>query len=252
MNAYLVKKITHYCNISVKNCSDIPPQTISYFDFTFVIKGSMTYIADGKKYVLKENDAILLRPGTLRERLKENVPVKYASFNFVPFDESLIPKKTFLHNVISSDMKKMLSFYSLSHISPLYRSEEKLLNILNYILLELLNILDLESSNLHVIKMIKYINSHIAEPISLNHVSAHANLSKEYASCIFKAETGKTVNAYINERKMFLAKDMLQTTGFSLLQICESLGYENYSYFSKVFKKHFGISPKQFEKENKK
>lgn len=251
MEAYIAKEIIHYCNISVRGCSEIEAEVIDYFDFTFVLKGSMTYIADGKKYILKENDAILLSPGTVRERYKSDIPVKYVSFNFLAFDESSLPKRPFMQNVISTDIKKMLSFFSLSHLSPMYRSREKLLNILNYILLELFNVLDFESSNSHVIEMIKYINAHLSEAISLASVSEYVNLSKEYAASIFKKETDKTVNEYINERKMLLAKEMIQSGRYSLNRICEGLGYENYSYFSRIFKRHFNTSPKQFEKESR-
>lgn len=248
MKSYIVKKIYHYCNVSLQNCSAIPEHIIDYYDFTFVIKGSMTYIANGETFILRENDAIMLKPGTLRQRKSGNSPIKYVSFNFIPFDEKMMIYEPFMKNIISEEIKRIISFFSLRHITSSYYSEEKLMNILNYILLELLNIIDFKSSNPHIIKIIKYINNHINEPVSLSSVSKHINLSKEYIANIFKKETGKTVCEYINERKMLLAKDMIQYHNYSLNQISESLGYENYSYFSRVFKKFFGTSPKEMEK----
>lgn len=60
------------------------------------------------------------------------------------------------------------------------------------------------------------------------------------------------VNDYINKQKTLLAKDMLTSNELSLQDIAYSLGYENYGYFNKVFKKHFGISPIKMKSELKK
>ena len=70
------------------------------------------------------------------------------------------------------------------------------------------------------------------------------NLSKEYISYIFKKETGKTVTEYTNERKLFIAKKMILETSYPLTYISERVGYENYSYFSRLFKNKFGVSPR--------
>ena len=245
MNAYIVKNVLFYCNTSVKFCSEMKEEGINYYDLTFVIKGELTYIINGKKYLLEENDAILLPPGTLRQRLKGKAPAKYVSFNFHTFDDTILPQKIFMKNIITYDILKIISFCSHNHISHQYRSKEKLTNILNYILLEMQNILDIESNNPHVIKIVQFINTHITEPISLDDVSRFVILSKEYTCAIFKKETGKTVTEYINERKLMLAKELIQNNAFPLTTIAENLGFENYSYFSRLFKKYYGKSPKQ-------
>ena len=96
--------------------------------------------------------------------------------------------------------------------------------------------------------IIKFINEHISEPITLSTVSEKVNLTKEYVSHIFKKETGKTVTDYINERKMIIAKEMILGSHYELYEISERMGYDNYSYFSKLFKKQFGASPSAMRK----
>lgn len=251
MEAYIVKDLLHYCNVFLKgdnHTKKIERAVIKYYDFTFVLKGRLTYYVDGKPYELSENDAILIKPGSTRERDEMREPVKYVSYNFTVFDPSVMPNKVYLKNVISHDIRKLVSVFSASHISDIYSSREKVINLLNYILLEIKDILDFESNNKHIIEIIKYINMNISEPISLSTISSHINLSKEYISYIFKKETGKTVTDYINERKLFIAKEMILGTNYALSYISERLGYENYSYFTKVFKKRFDISPKELRK----
>ena len=252
MSAYIVKELLHYCNVHLKGTSKIVKSCINYYDFTFMLKGTMTYIVNGKSYTLTENDAILIKPGSMRERILTKEPIKYVSFNFTVYDSSVMPKQIYLKDIISHDIRGLVSIFSASHISDIYASREKVMNLLNYILLEIKDILDFESNNKHIIEIIKHINEHISEPITLSNISESINLSKEYTSHIFKKETGKTITDYINERKLIIAKEMILSTSYSLTYISDRLGYENYSYFSKVFKKQFGTTPRVLRKNNTK
>ncbi len=247
MGAYIVRDILHYCNISVKKCTRISSAVIDYYDLTFVLRGSMTYLINGKECVLRENDAILLPPGTLRARQTGTEEVKYVSFNFTVVAGETLPKKYFLQNVISQDIRTLVRVFSQEHISPLYHSREKAHSVLNYILLELLDMIAFESNNQHVIEIIKFIDEHISEQITLGMVSAHVHLSREYIAYIFKKELHKTVIDYVNERKMLIAKNMILAGEASLRDIATNLGYENYSYFSRIFKKSFDVSPARFK-----
>lgn len=257
MNAYIAKHILIYCNQSVKACCCLPEETLYFYDLTFVLSGSMTYIIDGQKYILEKNDVLFLRPGTLRKRLQGSAPVKYVSFNFTVFDNADLPETVFMKNVMTNTIHKLISIFSGTYRQPSFRpqsyyqasyySSEKIMNLLNLILLELNDISRYSSNNLYIINMIQYIESHIYEPLSLNDVSNHVRLSKQYTSYIFKKETGNTISDYIMEKKMILAREMIYNSKLSLIEISQNLGYENYSYFSKCFKKIFKLSPKQMQ-----
>jgi len=68
-------------------------------------------------------------------------------------------------------------------------------------------------------------------------------LTKEYTAYLFKKEIGKTIIDYINERKMVIAKNMIDSGQAYLKDVALSLGFENYSYFSKLFKKYYDTTP---------
>ena len=59
---------------------------------------------------------------------------------------------------------------------------------------------------------------------------------------------GKTVTDYVGERKMLLAKGMIQAGEHSLQEIAAELGFENYAYFSRLFKRHFHVTPMELKK----
>ena len=251
MTPYIVKDISHFCNVSLDKCSVINKKMIAYYDLTFVLSGSMTYIANGEKYVLNANDAILLPPKTLRQRFEGTQKVSYVSFNFQIDPKADIPLPHFLPNVITQDIRKIVDVFSQKHLSPLYHSKEKLCNILNYIIFELIDSVSLKSNHPDVVKIEKFIDENIYKKITLNMISQEVHLSMEYVSYLFKKNVGKTVIEYVNEKKMLLAKNIIQTEGLSLKELAESLGYENYGYFSRIFKKHFNTSPMQYKKHNK-
>lgn len=247
MDNYIVKKITRYYNASLDKCKYLPQEKINYYDLTFILDGEMTYIADGEKYIIRKKDAIFLPPGVIRERKEGTSPVKYVSFNFLAFDSSEIPIKYHLINCISKDIRHLFSMISHIHLFSPYRSEEKITTVLNYILLELIDYADKKIKNENIVKIIEYIDANITKKMSLASISNEMNLSKEYTSSLFKKEVGKTLTDYINEQKLAYAKELMYNYKMSLSEIASYLGYDNYSYFSKLFKNHYGTPAINFK-----
>ncbi len=242
-----IKRVLHYCNVSLCSSGKIAASEIAYFDFTFVTKGSMVYIINGEPHVLEENDAIFLPPGTLRERNPIEAPVSFVSFNFLAGEGVDYPFPILMKNIISRDMIKLASVFPKTHMNPRDNSGEKLSYLLGYMLCELKDRLSLETNNVHIEKSLQYIEDNISKAVSLSSVSKHLNFSKGYLAVIFKKEMGMTVSEYIAERKMALAKDMILYSSMPLSEISESLGYENYSYFSRSFRKRYEISPSKYK-----
>ena len=250
MNQYIVKEIFHYCNVSLDKSAYIAEAKIDFYDFTFVLSGTMKYVADGETIVLNKNDAILLKPGTMRSRITVDEPVKYVSFNFSVTPGVELPSEKYLQNCITLDIKKIVSFFSQEHLSRYYHSKEKVANLLNLILFELMDAVTLKSAKPHELKIVRYIDEHITENMSLKSVSNEIGLTKEYTASIFKKHTNKTLTSYINERKMLLAKELLLRNEMSLGDLSTYLGYENYNYFSRLFKRHFDVTPTNFKIKN--
>lgn len=95
-------------------------------------------------------------------------------------------------------------------------------------------------------KAIKYISKNFADPITLDDVSNLVHLNPAYFSTIFKQSTGSSFKEYLNMVRVEESKRLLSNTDYSLIDIAIATGFENQSYFSKVFKKYTGLTPKQF------
>lgn len=100
-------------------------------------------------------------------------------------------------------------------------------------------------------KVIPYIEAHLSETFSISELAREASLNPQYLMRIFKKETGKSVLEYTVDIKMMQAKKMLQYTNWSIETIAEKLGYGTCSYFYKTFKKHEGLTPKEYQKSVK-
>ncbi len=82
--------------------------------------------------------------------------------------------------------------------------------------------------------------------LHLEDIANHCNLNKSYVSSLFKKEMQQTITTYIQEHKIKQIKEMLHYTTEPLIEIATINHFTSYSYFSKIFKKHVGITPKQY------
>lgn len=95
-------------------------------------------------------------------------------------------------------------------------------------------------------KAIGYIAKNFASPVTLDDVAKHVHLNSAYFSTLFKQSTGSSFKEYLNMIRIEESKRLLASTNYSVIDIAAATGFEDQSYFSKVFKKYTGFTPKQY------
>ena len=85
--------------------------------------------------------------------------------------------------------------------------------------------------------------------MSLNDISGHTKLSVSYLSKVFKDETGTSINSYINQVRIENAKLLLLDERIPLSEVAYLSGFEDQSYFSKVFKKITKVTPGKYREK---
>ncbi len=83
--------------------------------------------------------------------------------------------------------------------------------------------------------------------ISLKTVADSVGLSPAYLSGLFKKEVGKNFSDYLTEVRINKAKDLLCRTSKMVYEVAYEVGFHDYKYFSQIFKKHTGQTPRQFQ-----
>jgi len=90
-----------------------------------------------------------------------------------------------------------------------------------------------------------FVEARMAEDVSLVALADHVHLHPVYLSKVFKSETGTTLTDYVYRQKLGKAATLLKQTDMRIYEIAARVGYES-TYFMKVFKKHFGITPQEY------
>ncbi len=266
-----VNNLYYYIRGAGKNIMALESSVIDFYHLMIVLKGNFTHIINGQEVQLNEGDALLLPPGTVRKRLFQKEFTDHVVFNFRMKKENDLKSPIRFKNAVTPYIRKLLDAYpckfynDLSHNYKFYISQNSkidnsrdlavnkaiLHNHLNAILIILFDSLNPQTQNKYVNSILKYINDNITTPLSLADVCKAVHLSKEYVARVFKKEIGMTVTDYIIQQKLDLAKNMLLSDELSLSDISEKLGYQDYNYFSRLFKRQYGISPIKMKKDIK-
>ncbi len=106
-----------------------------------------------------------------------------------------------------------------------------------------------KSSTQYVNMAIQYIRHNYFHEISVQGIADHIGITRAYLSSCFSAAYSMSVQEYITEYRMNKAKDLLCGSRMKIREIAFSVGYRDELYFSKAFKKTFGVSPKRFREE---
>lgn len=102
-----------------------------------------------------------------------------------------------------------------------------------------------------IYQIIDYINKNYTESCSLEHLTNHFKINKNYLCKLFREVSGKSITQYTLDCRLSYAKSYL-LQGFQVDEVCSLSGFQNLSHFSRTFKSHEGISPKQFQLSNRK
>lgn len=94
--------------------------------------------------------------------------------------------------------------------------------------------------------IVMLIDADLSGDLSLSVMAEKFNVNPSYLSNLFKKDTGTTLTSYVAEKRIARAKYLLETTTYQIQQISHECGILDVNYFTKLFKKHSGLTPKQY------
>jgi AraC-like DNA-binding protein/DNA-binding NarL/FixJ family response regulator len=95
-------------------------------------------------------------------------------------------------------------------------------------------------------KAIAYVNEHYCEKITLTGIAQMVGVSSSYFSTMFSRLTGENLIAYITRLRIEKAAELIRSGSFNLTETAFMVGYEDYAYFSRIFRKAMGVSPRDY------
>ncbi len=104
-------------------------------------------------------------------------------------------------------------------------------------------------NRLDIRSILRFIDGHFNQNISLARMAEENYISKEYLSAAFKKEVGITFSEYLTKVRMEKAKELIVQYGIPIQKVAEQLGYMEIAHFYKTFKKFYGTSPAKMRKD---
>ena len=192
----------------------------------------------------------------LLDKLSDEEVDLVKSFNTVPFECTVIDASTETTMLIKNILKKLtyIKEDSIEFANNLYT--KSMLSIVLVLILRSCIYAEPKqkikrSKQVLIDDIFSYINNHLTEEISLNHLEQEFYISKFHISREFKKATGLTVHRYIVKAKLDLCKKLIEE-GKAIIDIAQICGLGRYNNLFRVFKKEFGITPKEYYNEIKK
>ena len=94
----------------------------------------------------------------------------------------------------------------------------------------------------------RYIEENLEKPLTLGEVSKEAGMSRFHFSRAFKAKTGISFKEHLNRKRIEAAKNLMKNEGMNVTEACFSVGFNNHSYFCRVFRRLEGIPPSSYRR----
>ena len=95
-------------------------------------------------------------------------------------------------------------------------------------------------------KVMEYLSRNLDRKLSLDEIASEVYLSRAYVSTLFKQQTGEGIFECLSRLRLEQSKRLLDESDLPLSQVALSCGYEDQSYFTRVFKKSTGLSPRRY------
>lgn len=106
-----------------------------------------------------------------------------------------------------------------------------------------------EDQSTPVTEIKKIISNEYMADLSLEDIAGRICLAPGYVSYIFKQETGQNLIKYLTDYRMEKAEEMLRRDNRKITDIAKACGYQNQSYFNKLFKNYYAMTPKQYREK---
>ena len=247
-----------------------------FIEIVIILKGKGHFLINGTDIPITEGNVLLLNPGTYHKSIplpSHTLTECYLAFTDVEFINT--PKNFFplfhgqkiLGKLPEKAKKEIFQLCSAMNHESQSRNTGRYFMLKAYLIQVLCLLLRFdqqeELSDEHHMKgyefkspnktyvvqqIMKYMESHYREKISLDQIAENMYLSPFYISKLFKSETGDTPINYLISLRMEKAKELLdRNPSLSIQQTAAQVGYEDAYHFSKLFKKYFGLSPMYYK-----
>jgi two-component system response regulator YesN len=172
--------------------------------------------------------------------------------SFIELDLSIsrLLKERGMDNLHSNEDFNQNSYNKFTELIILQNIENYFIRIIDNIVRFSMNI-SLQKKRFETVKAVEFILKHYMNEITLNSVAEYVGLSRNYFCKLFKDDTGENFIDFLNKVRIEKAKYIIQNSSCRVQEIASDVGFDDYRYFTKVFRQYTGSSPSDFRKAGK-
>jgi YesN/AraC family two-component response regulator len=227
----------------------IPPTislgVIGAHELTIVISGGMSYRVGGVCYELLPGSAIFIPALSERERLRTESECDYVSFNF----SSEVPELAAVtENACHSEVMLILSAIDRIAEKPRLSFYDRAAEMLAVIISLLENYSRTERMTALTLGILDYIHKNFRSRITLSDIASEFYFSPVYCESVFSSDMGQSVIDYVLDLRIQEAEHLIIEGDMTLSEIAERVGFTDYNYFSRTFKKRSGYTPTEYRR----
>ncbi|WP_300380573.1 AraC family transcriptional regulator [Clostridium sp.] len=244
-----------------------------FIELSFITSGSVDYLIENEKYTLKKGQVLISNPGIYHKELFDsNTNCRELHIGLTNLDLFSTTKKNYIDvgnkniltlsrykdNILKNCLEIVEEQRNYNQTSPFMLKSlvMKLLVLLHRELNEEVPNIDCHEFSFKsrekkalVEGITNYLILNYIEDISLYTLSKNMYLSPVYISKIFKEIMGDSPINYLIQIRLSKAKDLLKDSNLSIKTIAKMVGYNDPYYFSKLYKKYYGVSPNKERKD---
>ncbi len=231
----------------------------NYWELTYVDTGQLKTTINGITHELNDKDLIIYGPNQFHNQFIDNDRVcSYLTvmFEMNPEHYSTIVNRKFhvnrhLHPIMQKIMKATTNETLLGEQLLLVYLKELILELYQYDYVDAQMITTpaqqrFEDEMLN--EIIVFINENLSEPLTVEAICQKYAISRSTLQALFKKNMNVGPKHFINERKLAQSKLLIKENKYTLSEVSEMLSYTSIHYFSRTFKKRFGITPSEYAK----
>ena len=238
--------ITYPCSIPL-DFERVPAHWHDETEIIYIKKGCGLITVDLEEYPVQEGSILLILPGQVHS-IEQYLDYKMEYINIIFKLEMLLAKQTDICN--SRYFTPLLdgTLRLTTHFTPgmpFYNEVAGCINAAD----EVCRTNPPAFQSLEKMKrIIKYIETNYASKISIEEMADALDLSQSHFMKFFKNTMGTTFTEYLNDYRLTMASRLLISSEASILDIAAEVGFDNLSYFNRLFKKRFYVTPREYRK----
>lgn len=234
----------------------------AFTELFYVRGGRGSFLIEDEVFPIGKDDLIIINPNLSHTEISlGTVPLDYIVLAVEGLSFSFKEDRQYCIFNCSS-RKDHLLFYFTSMLSELERKEDcyqeiccSMLNILTIHLKRMtgsaFDLVVAEAANKDVERVRRYMDSHYQDPLTLDFLAELSHLNKYYFLHLFTRSYGISPVNYLNERRIYISKELLLNTDHSIGEIAQLTGFSSQSYFSQSFKKSCHMTANAYRKSSK-